>query len=1224
MIGNFPLVLISKTPIIEAIAKMREVGSAFVLITDSDISTEESRLIGILTKTDILRILSNSLFVEDLLLHDEMSYPVITIQETELNDVTIVTNLFQKYQISYLPILSGDRIVGVLTQDDLVNLLLQNILQIEENTQPLQQQELQSFYIQNEIDNTEIVDFKDFYQNIEDLTIYKSYLQKLVSTIPEVLYIAIRRRDGSIDITYISEIVSNLTEIESDAIIADSSLLFNLFHPDDFADYSAAVEQSATTLQPFCHEWRIITPSGKTKWISVNSQPERLDNQEIIWFGVALDVSDRKQAEKKLQELNQSLELKIAERTQELWEINRLQRAILDSSDYAIITCDLNGMIQSFNSGAESMLGYSMSEVVGNYAPVFFHDPLEIAERVAKLSAERGVDTVPLSEIFIAPAIQGIVFAEEWTYVRKDGSKFPIELTVSALRDDREQVIGFLGIAKDITERKRIELALSESNKRFRRVFDSNVVGIMFTDFSGHVAEANDYLLEMLGYSREDLEANRINWLNITPSEYIQQDLDAIEYIKKNGAIKSVEKAYYHKDGHLVNILVSAAKLSEQDDQCISVIIDISDLKKAELKIIEQDAQFQELSTASPSIIYTLVQDINGLVHFKYLNPIFEEITEISIVEAYQNYTTVFNQIHPDDKQGYQNALADSWQNMLPFSHEWRIVTYSGKTKWLKASSRPSRRDNGAIVWHGVIQDISILKDTEVSLRQKLAAIESAIDGIAILQENKYIYLNHSHLEIFGYEDHEELLGSSWEKLYPPETIAKIKNEVFPILERDRSWAGEIIATRKDGSTFHEGLSLTLTEDSLVICVCRDISELKQAEAKQHQTNKELIRMIRFKDQFLANMSHELRTPLNAILGLSEGLYDEVFGSLTQTQKNMIQTINSSGTHLLDLINDILDLSKIEAGEMTLHCQASNIQQLCQSSIKFVMQMAIQKNLQIELNCSPLIREVMLDERRIRQVLINLLSNAVKFTPEGGKITIEVSIEEDHSCDTSESKYWLCLVVSDTGIGISDEDLNKLFQPFIQVNNSLNRQYDGTGLGLALVKRIIELHGGYISVSSKVALGSQFKVKLPYTTSSLNSKVSFLEISTDRILEIDKFSKTPTILLLETKTPDSFSIASYLESRQYKVVTPSDDQQVMDIMTSLHPDLVIINLEIQNIDGLEIIKQIRLNNYLDIPIVALSNSSDCQKYLAQGANECLVKPFKLQDLFQIIQSLLEN
>jgi CheY-like chemotaxis protein len=309
---------------------------------------------------------------------------------------------------------------------------------------------------------------------------------------------------------------------------------------------------------------------------------------------------------------------------------------------------------------------------------------------------------------------------------------------------------------------------------------------------------------------------------------------------------------------------------------------------------------------------------------------------------------------------------------------------------------------------------------------------------------------------------------------------------------------------------------------------------------------------------------------------------------------------------------------------MTLHYQPSNIQELCQASMQFVMQMAMQKNIQMKLHCTPLIQSVALDERRIRQVLINLLSNAVKFTPEGGKITIDVSVEEEYSCNESKPKYWLCLAVIDTGIGISDDELNKLFQPFIQVNNSLNRQYDGTGLGLALVKRIVRLHGGYINVSSKVGSGSKFEIKLPYTIISLNPNISYQGESTDRISEIEKFTKLPTILLLENKVRDSFTIISYLESRQYQVVTPSDNQQVIDIIKSIHLDLVIINLGMQDIDGLEMIKQIRLSNSSDIPIIVLSSPSDREKYLAQGANECVIKPFKLRDLFQTIHTLLEN
>jgi len=1082
---NIPKVLTSSVSIVEAISKMSEFDSEYVFVMDKGTDTEAERLSGIFSTSNILQILSQGLSIADVLLQDEISHPVITIQESEIKDVILVAKLFQEYQIRYLPVLNGDRLVGVLHRDDLANLILQSIFQIEESNQSLQQQGWQDIQIQ--------------------------HLNKL------------------------------------------------------------------------------------------------------------------KRAKQKLKELNQSLEARIEERTKELWKVNRLQRAILDSADYAIITSDLNGIIQTFNSGAEKMLGYSMSEVVGHFAPDIFHDPVEISERIAKLSAELGIENISVDDLFKTPATQGIIREQEWTYIRKDGSKFPITLTLSTLQDDSDNTIGFLGIAKDITDRKQIELALSESNNRFRRVFDSNIVGILIADFNGHVTEANDCFLEMIGYSREDLNANRINWINITPLEHIQQDLEAVEHIKSYGAVKPVEKAYYHKDGHLVHVLVSAATLLEQDDQCICVVIDISNLKKAEQKIMEQDVKFRELASASPSIIYALVQDVRGIFRFEYLNPVFEEITEISVEEAYQNSTLIFSQIYPDDRQGYWDALTNSWQNMIPFSYEWRIVTYSGQTKWLKANASPSLRKSGDTVWHGVIQDISVLKNTEFEFRQKLIVIESAIDGIAILQENKYIYLNHSHLAMFGYESPKELLGESWAKLYSPEETVRIEKEVLPILERDHSWSGEVIATRKDGSTFDEGVSLTITDDGFLICVCRDISEQKHAEARLQQTNQELIRIARLKDQFLANMSHELRTPLNAILGLSEGLYDEVFGSLTESQKSLIQTINSSGTHLLELINDILDLAKIESGEMTLQYQPSNIQEICQASMQFVMQMAMQKKIQLKLQCVSCIQTVLLDERRIRQVLINLLSNAVKFTPKEGKITVDISIEEEYICDESELKYWLCLNVIDTGIGISNDELNKLFQPFIQVNNSLNRQYDGTGLGLALVKRIVELHGGYVSVLSEVGTGSQFKVKLPYTTISQNPKNLLLDVSSDESLSIDEFIEPPIILLLEQKTRDSFTVASYLEARQYKVIIYSDDhQQVMNIISCICPDVVIINLEIQDINVLEIIKKTRLEGYSDIPIIALSSPSDREKYLDQGVDRCLVKPFKLKTLFQAIQSLLEK
>lgn len=238
-------------------------------------------------------------------------------------------------------------------------------------------------------------------------------------------------------------------------------------------------------------------------------------------------------------------------------------------------------------------------------------------------------------------------------------------------------------------------------------------------------------------------------------------------------------------------------------------------------------------------------------------------------------------------------------------------------------------------------------------------------------------------------------------------------------------------------------------------------------------TNNHLIESHRLKDSFLANMSHELRTPLNAILGLNEGLQEEIFGALNEPQLKALQTIESSSNHLLNLINDILDLAKIESEQIQLDCKLTSIQHLCENSLTFVHQQALQKQIQINCNVEENIPDLLVDERRILQVLINLLNNAVKFTPEGGKVTLDVSYQEANSC--------VLLAIADTGIGISPENMKKLFQPFIQIDSNLNRQYEGTGLGLALAKRIVELHNGKIGLTSTVGVGSCFTIELPYS-----------------------------------------------------------------------------------------------------------------------------------------------
>lgn len=250
-----------------------------------------------------------------------------------------------------------------------------------------------------------------------------------------------------------------------------------------------------------------------------------------------------------------------------------------------------------------------------------------------------------------------------------------------------------------------------------------------------------------------------------------------------------------------------------------------------------------------------------------------------------------------------------------------------------------------------------------------------------------------------------------------------------------------------------------------------DITPYKCSEQALRKSQTELTRANQFKDEFLATMSHELRTPLNSILGLSEGLLEHVYGSLTEKQERSLQTIERSGRHLLDLVNDILEISKIEAGKLTLIPGEVNVHDLCQTSIEMIRESALKKHLEIFIRIDERITTVHADKSRLLRILTHLLENAVKFTDEG-KIGIEVSL--------NSHDRMVCFTVWDTGIGISPSDAQRLFQPFGQLDRRLARRYSGAGIGLFLVQRLAELHGGYVSLESELNQGSRFTISLPW------------------------------------------------------------------------------------------------------------------------------------------------
>lgn len=364
-------------------------------------------------------------------------------------------------------------------------------------------------------------------------------------------------------------------------------------------------------------------------------------------------------------------------------------------------------------------------------------------------------------------------------------------------------------------------------------------------------------------------------------------------------------------------------------------------------------------------------------------------------------------------------------------------------------------------------------------LRRRAIAMDCTIDGMAILRDDVYLYLNQAHARMYGYESPEELVGRTWRSIYDDEESVRLEREVFPLLGESGRWMGQTRGRKRDGSVVHTEISLTLTPQGDLICSCRDITLRLQIEAELLQSRdalelavRDLNRANKAKDDFLATMSHELRTPLTAVLGFTEALQLGVYGPCTERQAKPLALIESSGQHLLQLISDVLELSKLQAGRTVLELGDFEVGGLIEEAMTMVRSAAESKKMRLQSSVEPAGLHMRADRRRIKQVMVNLLANAVKFTPEGGEVRVDVSADPAISC--------IRFAVSDTGIGIPLQEQSRLFQPFSQLDSGLDRAHEGTGLGLLLVRRFAELHHGRVEVESAPGTGSRFTVTLPW------------------------------------------------------------------------------------------------------------------------------------------------
>jgi CheY-like chemotaxis protein len=362
---------------------------------------------------------------------------------------------------------------------------------------------------------------------------------------------------------------------------------------------------------------------------------------------------------------------------------------------------------------------------------------------------------------------------------------------------------------------------------------------------------------------------------------------------------------------------------------------------------------------------------------------------------------------------------------------------------------------------------------------------------------------------------------------------------------------------------------------------------------------------------------------LNGILGSSEILRTGVFGEVNEKQLKYLNNVEESGRHLLSLITDILDLAKSEAGKLELDIRPVSVGEVCQASLRLTKQLAHKKKLRVTQKIDDAVKTLPADERRFKQILVNLLSNAIKFTPEGGQVGLEVVGDLDQEM--------ACFTVWDTGIGIPQEEIKWLFQPFVQLEGGLARQQGGTGLGLSLVYRMTELHGGSVSVESEVGRGSRFTISLPWPQTEEGEKkdegVETEETAAPiSMVPISSSGEAPLILLAEDNEDNINTISDYLQIQGYRIVVARNGEETIARVQEEHPHVILMDIQMPGMDGLEATRRLRADaNFDNVPIIALTALAmpgDRARCLEAGANEYLSKPVSLKELVKTIQTQL--
>src|SRR5712692_7720882 len=873
----------------------------------------------------------------------------------------------------------------------------------------------------------------------------------------------------------------------------------------------------------------------------------------------------------------------------------------------AVIATDMNGAVTFMNSVAQSLTGWSQAQATGKSMDLVF----DIVNKETRRPVEN-----PVKKVFREGKVVGL--ADHTLLLSKDGKEFDIEDSAAPILTDTGEGFGVVLVFRDITQKKLADEEAKRQKELLQLILESIADGVVVADSNGKFLLFNAAAEQVLGVGATDTTPDQWSdqygvYLPDTVTQYPSDQLPLVRAMRGESvdAVELFIRNPHVPKGRLLSINGRPLKRADGALQGgVVVFHDMTERKRAEEALRRSEQRYHLLfdSNPHPVWVYDLktlaILDVNhsAVRNYGYSR---EEFLSLTIKDIRP----------PEDVP----ALLESAAKASPeteTSGAWRHRKKDGTLIDVEITSHP-------LVYQGrdarlvVATDITMRKRAEEALQTSeekfRSVVQTAHDAIVSADSHGNITdFNRGAEVIFGYSA-QGAIGKPLAVLMPDRFKELHQRGFKRYLETGEAHVigktVELVAKRKDGTEFPVELSLSSWKARAGLFftgVLSDITERKRTEELILHAKEEAERANKFKDQFLSTMSHELRTPLNAVLGFSDLLADERYGPLNDRQRRYIDHIHTGGKHLLKLISDILDLSKIEAGRMELSREHVSVAPAFSEVISALYPLAEKKSQALLQRVEENLR-VHADAMRFKQVLTNLVGNAIKFTPDGGRIELVARQVGDQ----------VRIEVRDNGPGIPPEQQQRIFEAFVRLTQTGNGT-EGTGLGLAITSRLVELHGSKLGIESQPGHGACFYFSLP-----------FIAITPDQpaqtSMPVPRARKAPRILVIEDNAATGQLIQSQLASSGYETLKCDQPERATDVAAEHQPDAITLDLLMKPVHGLEVLLQLKNDPRTPkIPVIVVTIVDQPGVGTALGADEYLIKPVDKATLLAAVERCLRS